>query len=79
MATGVFNTARTGHSLRSRKRRGRMEPIDRFAECLSHHGSVTQASSDVGVTTSSGYAMFRRICAQLGVPTSPKGDRDLES
>ena len=79
MTTGVFNTARTGHSLRSRKRRGGMEPIDRFAEYLSRHGSVTQAAGEMGVTTSSGYAMFRRICAQLGVPTSPKGDRDIES
>lgn len=74
MATGIFNTARTGHNLRSRKRRSRTQPLDRFAELLSRHdlesgdpgGSITLVASQIGIPTSTGYQMFRRIRERLG-------------
>lgn len=66
MATGVFNTARTGHNLRSRKRRSRTQPLERFAELLAETDSVTLAASRMGIATSTGYQMFRRIRDQLG-------------
>lgn len=74
MSTGLFNTARTGANLKSRKFRGRGDAIARFAEELARHdlksgdkgGSVTLASGRCGVSTSNGHKMLRRIKRELG-------------
>jgi hypothetical protein len=66
MATGLFNTARTGANLRSRKRRGSGDAIERFAEALAETGSVTQASGVIGVSTSHGQRLLAQIRAGLG-------------
>lgn len=66
MSTGVFNTARTGANLRSRKRKGRNDATERFAEALAETGSVTLASGQTGISTRHGFALLRRIRSGLG-------------
>lgn len=66
MATGLFNTARTGANLRSRKRRGSGDAIEIFAEALANTDSVTRASSAAGISTTHGHRLLARIKAGLG-------------
>jgi hypothetical protein len=66
MATGIFNTARTGANLKSRKRRGHNDTVERFAEALADTDSVTLASGRVGISTTHGHRLLARIRAGLG-------------
>lgn len=74
MATGVFHTARTGHNMRSRKRKPAARPLDQFAELLSRHsieagdtgGRVADAALRMGITVRAAGAMLQRLRKELG-------------